>query len=116
MNFVSKKTLIKRLKFLLAKVNISLDLALTLSWRQLYRLLKKASKIIEEFKIPKKELKLLSKDITSDNFKQNKNTVLIDFFDYEIQIEETKTESFVFISIISNYVRSFFKEHPILLN
>ncbi len=56
------KQLYKRLSYLLSTVNISFELLSELSWKQIYKLLRKASKINSKFSTDKKELKQLAKD------------------------------------------------------
>ena len=113
-NTIGKRQILKRINYLLKGVNLSLNLVQSLKWRKVYKLLKKAAKINDNFDLPKNQLKEYAKLIVSTKSKieESKNTYKIIGIKFTPKTKEK--QKFVFVPFIKLFITLFTDKHTVL--
>ena len=118
MNLISSKQLIKRMKYKLAKLNLSFAIIGVSDWKKVYKLLKLAKKLDDDFNLPRKELKQVAKDLVAFNETNEVADTIVKLIDNRLEIIEKQIEEekeFAFEASVLPFVEWFFNKKTVLL-
>lgn len=90
MKLISSDMFIRQIEKKLNKLNISLSLIDSADWKSIYKLLKLARKVDDEFNLPRKELKLMAKALVELNEENFIAKELITLINVNVEIEKSK--------------------------
>ena len=118
MKSITSKNLIKRLKTKLTKLNLSFAINGATDWKQIYKLLKLAKKLDDDFKLPRKQLKQAAKDLVNVNGSKEVAETLVVLIDKNIELVEksfAEKQEYSLVKKANPFVSWFFEKKTVLL-